>query len=126
MPISPKLVRRKKKIAKRQLTEQTFIRNHPNLYIKYRNQSWSHDKAIMYAKRELSQIKVKKGTKSLEKLKHRYQINVQKPGIQSISIEDIPRTKAVDIWIQDRVYKGDIIDMGYQLKFPRDESLRRY
>ena len=123
MYINPK---KKPRLLKKQAKDETFIRNHPDLYTAYRNRGHSHTKAIQYARKELSQKKTKKGTKSLERLKSRYTLNVERPGVASIDISDIPRSKAVNIWIQDKVYKGDLVDKGYQLKFPKDEKLGRY
>jgi len=118
--------KKKKKLMKKRQKEEQFIRNNPDLYMAYRNRGFGHEKAVYYMKKELSQKKVKKGTKTLEKLKGRYQMNVERPGIQAISLEDIERTKAVDDWINNMTQKGAIVDMGYQLKFPKNEKLGRY
>jgi len=123
MYINPK---KKKKLMKKRMSEEQFIRNYPDLYMKYSGMGFAKPKAATMMKRELSQKKTKRGTKSLLKLQQRYEITKDRPKVQAISIEDIPRSKAVNEWIDTKVSQGDLIDLGYQLKFPKDESLGRY
>jgi len=123
MYINPK---KKKKLMKKRMNEEKFIRNYPDLYTKYSGMGFTKPKAVTMMKRELTQKKTKKGTKTLLKLQQRYQLTKDKPKVQAISIEDIPRTKAVNEWIEDKVSAGSLIDLGYQLKFSKDESLGRY
>jgi len=123
MYVNPK---KKKKLMKKRMKEEEFIRTYPDLYTKYSKKGFPKIKAIKLAQQELSQMKVKKGTKTLIKLQQRYQLIKERPNVQAISIEDIPRTRAVNEWIDTKVSQGDLIDLGYQLKFPKDERLGRY
>ena len=126
MVMSPKVAKKKKRLAKKRQREEMLIRNHLSLYTKYRNRGFTHDKAIIHMKKELTERPRQKGTKSLEILKHRYLTYKEMPSIKAISLQGIPRTKAVDSWIGKMESQGQLIDMGYQLKYPRDESLGRY
>jgi len=113
MYINPK---KKAKLIKKRQKEETFIRNYPSLYRRYIGRGFTHQKAVYYMKKELSK-KAKTGTKTLEKLKTRYDINLNKPGVVAISLQDIKRTKAVEDWVNDMVKDGKVIDKGYQLEF---------
>jgi len=123
MYVSPK---KKKRLVKKQLRDEQFLRTHTDIYVKYRNRGYSHNKAVELARKEVSQTKTKKGTKTLQKLQRQYQISVSRPGVSAISLQGVRRTKAVDNWISNLEAQGEIIDEGYKLKFPKNVELGRY
>jgi len=117
---------KRKRLQKKLQKDEQLARNNPDLYTNYRSKGYTHSQAIQQIKKTLSQTKAKRGTKSLMKLQQRYQLGAQKPGVTAISIEDIKRTKAVQNWIDEKVQEGQIIDVGYKLKFPKNEEIMRY
>jgi hypothetical protein len=123
MYVNPK---KKPRLMKKMAQEELLIRQYPDRYQHYRSIGYPKGKAIELMKRELKYKKTKKGTKTLEKLKRRYQLNVERPGVMAISIQDINRTKAVDHWIEHMEEEGAIIDMGQTLKFSPNPALGRY
>ena len=70
--------------------------------------------------------KVKEISTPLGRLIQRYELNVNKPGVAAISLDDIRRTSKVDDWIEDMVEQGLLKDKGSSLMFPADAMLGRY
>jgi len=114
------------KTKKELIAEEKLIFQYPQLYKKYRSIGFPKEKAVQYIKKRVSHQGTQQGGKALFQVQHRYQMNINKPGVSGISISDIRRTNAVNNWINTMEKEGAIIDKGHTLKFPPDETLGRY
>jgi len=88
------------KTKKELMRDETLIYQYPDLYRKYTSIGFPKEKAIHYMKKRISHQGSKQGGKALFQVQHRYQVNVNKPGVSGISVSDIRRTKAVNNWIK--------------------------
>ena len=97
--------------------EMLFKSDFPDVFIKMKGIGYDEKKALE---------KVKEISTPLGRLIQRYELNVNKPGVAAISLDDIRRTSKVDDWIEDMVEQGLLKDKGSSLMFPADAMLGRY